>query len=252
MNENSGPARTGRGTSGGSTGRGTSGGSTGRGIFLFKPRAMDAETARETRRLFRVTVKPDPTPDPDPDPVIHKKKKKKTSDGTKKPVPKVETPTSTGGTTPETKLIDNVNLTKKYNDEITRLTLELISQSESLLLAYDFKGIDFAPSYYLESGDEARNTKIITGVSRPVSTEQDVNSAQLKYNISNAINSIIAKIGDGQTNRESSFGSVIPGTNRINPKKATISNNVATFDLEIRDILIPGATGFTIRLYEVV
>jgi hypothetical protein len=189
---------------------------------------------------------------PKVDPVIHKKKKKKTGDGTKKPVPKVETPTSTGGTTPETKLIDNVNLTKKYNDEITRLTLELIFQSESLLLAYDFKGIDFAPSYYLESGDEARNTKIITGVSRPVSTEQDVNSAQLKYNISNAINSIIAKIGDGQANRENYFGSVIPGTNTINPKKATISNNVATFDLQIKDILIPGATGFTIRLYEVV
>lgn len=203
------------------------------------------DKARSEGRNGKIIPKVDP-------PKIHKTKKGKKSDGIKPPAPKVETPTSTGGTTPETKLIDNVNLTKKYNDEITRLTLELISQSESLLLAYDFKGIDFAPSYYLESGDEARNTKIITGVSRPVSTEQDVNSAQLKYNISNAINSIIAKIGDGQTNRENSFGSVIPGTNRINPKKATISNNVATFDLEIRDILIPGATGFTIRLYEVV
>ena len=267
MSENSGPKNnttsydsTGRGrgkTNSNKSKHGTTVGSTGRGgnplgRVASNVKAMDAETARETRRLFRDAKKTTPKIDPTPDPDQHKKKKKKTSDGTKKPVPKVETPTSTGGTTPETKLIDNVNLTKKYNDEITRLTLELISQSESLLLAYDFKGIDFAPSYYLESGDEARNTKIITGVSRPVSTEQDVNSSQLKYNISNAINSIIAKIGDGQTNREDSFGSVIPGTNRINPKKATISNNVATFDLEIRDILIPGATGFTIRLYEVV
>jgi hypothetical protein len=204
--------------------------------------ARDKARSEGRNKIKPIVYKPDPDP--------HKKKKKKKSGGT--PEPKVVTPTPTTATTPQTNLIDNVNLTKKYNDEIARLTLELISQSESLLLAYDFKGIDFVPSYYLESGDEARNTKIITESNRPVSTEADVNSAELKYNVSNAMNSIIAKIGDGQSAREKYFGSVIPGQNKINPKKATISNNVATFDLEISDILIAGASGFTIKLYEVV
>lgn len=268
MSENSGPKNnttsndsTGRGrgwkTNSNKSKHGTTVGPTGRGgnpvgRVSSNVKAMDAETARETRRLFRDVKKTIPKIDPTPDPDPHKKKKKKKKSGPETPEPKVVTPTPTTGTTPKTNLIDNINLTKKYNDEIARLTLELISQSESLLLAYDFKGIDFVPSHYLESGDEARNTKIITESNRPVSTEADVNSAELKYNVSNAINSIIAKIGDGQSEREKYFGSIIPGQNRINPKKATISNNVATFDLEISDILIAGASGFTIKLYEVV
>ena len=166
----------------------------------------------------------------------------------KGPKPQPATPVNTTTASAATNLVDGVNLKEVYQAEVNRLTLSLIKQSESLLLAYDFKGIDFAPSYYLETDDSAKNTKVYTKFNRPKPSEGYTTAYERRYNIGQVLNEIVKQIGDNSTESKIHFGTQVG--NVFYQGKTTISGNTATFDLQLTNITIPGATKFRIRLYD--
>ena len=265
MSENSGPARTGRATSGGSTGRGTSGGSTGRGTSVGSTNRavdpetarenrrlvpkIDAETARETRRLFR-DVKKTPTPQPDPDPYIDTGKKKVI----------VKDPPDDGGVTPEPAVppvqsstvveVLDPNVYTIYRAEIKRLTLKLVNRAKNLLLAYDFSSIDRITDYQIETDSSARNSNVISTPQVPQSPSTSSLTAQ--DTAVALINAISNQISDNvpMATKLGLFGSDINGT--FTQGRLGISNGIANYDLRFRvDNVSPEIRNIIVRCYEI-
>ena len=166
----------------------------------------------------------------------------------KGPKPEPASVVNTSTASPATNLVDGVNLKSIYQEEVNRLTLSLIKQSESLLLAYDFKGIDFAPSYYLETDDSAKNTKIYTKFNRPKPSEGYTTAYERRYNIGEVLNQIIKQVGDNSTELKTHFGTQVG--NIFYQGKTTVSGTSSTFDLQLTNITIPNAVKFRIRLYD--
>jgi hypothetical protein len=210
---------------------------------------MDPETARETRRLFR-DVKKTPSPTPDPDPYIDRGKKKvivkdPPDDGGVTPTPVTPTP-------PQLSPVEvlDPNVYTVYREEIKRLTLKLVNRAKNLLLAYDFSSIDRISDYQIETDSSARNSNIITTPQVPQSPSSSTLTAQ--DTAVSLINAISNQISDNvpMATKLGLFGSDINGT--FTAGRLGISNGIANYDLRfVVNNVSPEIRNIIVRCYEI-
>lgn len=226
---------------------------------LKKKKKIDAETARENKRLGN---RPDPNranaredrkpayvyPGFDPSSTLNvkggkggkggsgdKNKKDKVDPRPNVPVSQIQIPLGSGqAITP--------NIQEAYIKEIERLTLGLISSAEGLLFAYNFTSINRIASYMLESDDASqRSTAIVSNIIRSRS-EVELTELQIRDRLNDVINLVANQIGD----------LVLPGTKlaKFGIKKENlnfqggmprIQGGASVYDLELK---LPELQGF--------
>jgi hypothetical protein len=164
------------------------------------------------------------------------------------PEPVVSTPVET--VVGSSGLVNGVNYKEEYLAEIKRLVLNLVKTSKSLLLRYNFSGIDRVPEAYLDADREAKSEALSSSFLRPESPftleEADL---QDKFSIDlNEINNLISDLSNS-AEKSKYFGSMRGGT--FLPKEVKLlANGSVGYDMRLEFTSISNQD-FIIKCYEV-
>jgi len=151
---------------------------------------------------------------------------------------------------PTSGLVDGVNYKDLYLKEISRLVLSLVHNAKSLLIRYNFSGIDRVPEYYLDSDRESKSQAVASTTSRPQSPFS-LTEANLQDQFSTDINEINNKISDLTDNsvRSEYFGTMRGGT--FLPREVKIFADGRTgYDMRLTFTSVSNQD-FIIKCYEV-
>jgi hypothetical protein len=149
-----------------------------------------------------------------------------------------------------TGLVDGVNYKEVYLEEIKRLVLSLVSNAKSLLIRYNFSGIDRVPESYLDFDREAKTETLSSSFSRPESPFT-LEQADLQDKFSIDLNEINNLISDLSNSAEKSkyFGSMRGGT--FLPREVKLLRNGSVgYDMRLEFTSISNQD-FVIKCYEV-
>jgi len=175
--------------------------------------------------------------------------KGKTDDG-KSDLPKEVVSSAVETVVPTSGLVDGVNYKDLYLAEISRLVLSLVHNAKSLLIRYNFSGIDRVPEYYLDSDRESKSQAVASTTSRPQSPFS-LTEANLQDQFSTDINEINNKISDLTDNsvRSEYFGTMRGGT--FLPREVKIFADGRTgYDMRLTFTSVSNQD-FIIKCYEV-
>jgi hypothetical protein len=149
-----------------------------------------------------------------------------------------------------TGLVDGVNYKEIYIDEIKRLVLSLITNAKSLLIRYNFSGIDRVPESYLDFDREAKTETLSSSFSRPESPFT-LEQADLQDKFSTDLNEINNLISDLSNSAEKAkyFGSMRGGT--FLPREVKLLRNGSVgYDMRLEFTSISNQD-FVVKCYEV-
>lgn len=149
-----------------------------------------------------------------------------------------------------TGLVDGVNYKEIYLDEIKRLVLSLITNAKSLLIRYNFSGIDRVPESYLDFDREAKTETLSSSFSRPESPFT-LEQADLQDKFSTDLNEINNLISDLSNSAEKAkyFGSMRGGT--FLPREVKLLRNGSVgYDMRLEFTSISNQD-FVVKCYEV-
>jgi len=168
----------------------------------------------------------------------------------KTPGPKEVTPIAPETVVPSSGVVDGVNYKELYLEEVKRLVLSLVKSAKSLLIRYNFSGIDRVAEYYLDADREAKSEAVASSTSRPESPFT-LEQASLQDRFSLDLNEINNKISDLTNSSEKSiyFGSMRGGT--FLPREVKVLRDGRTgYDMRLTFTSISNQD-FIIKCYEV-
>jgi len=149
-----------------------------------------------------------------------------------------------------TGLVDGVNYKEIYLEEIKRLVLSLVNNAKSLLIRYNFSGIDRVPESYLDFDREAKTETLSSSFSRPESPFT-LEQADLQERFSTDLNEINNLISDLSNSAEKAkyFGSMRGGT--FLPREVKLLRNGSVgYDMRLEFTSISNQD-FVVKCYEV-
>jgi hypothetical protein len=149
-----------------------------------------------------------------------------------------------------TGLVDGVNYKDLYLKEIERLVLSLVKNAKSLLIRYNFSGIDRVPESYLDFDREAKTETLASSFSRPESPFT-LEEADLQERFSTDLNEINNLISDLSNSAEKAkyFGSMRGGT--FLPREVKLLRNGSVgYDMRLEFTSISNQD-FVVKCYEV-
>jgi hypothetical protein len=149
-----------------------------------------------------------------------------------------------------TGLVDGVNYKEIYLEEIKRLVLSLVNNAKSLLIRYNFSGIDRVPESYLDFDREAKTETLSSSFSRPESPFT-LEEADLQERFSTDLNEINNLISDLSNSAEKAkyFGSMRGGT--FLPREVKLLRNGSVgYDMRLEFTSISNQD-FVVKCYEV-
>lgn len=144
----------------------------------------------------------------------------------------------------------NPNVFEAYIAEIKRLTLKLVNNSKNLLMAYDFKSINSAVDYYLDTDNAAKtqSTKVSRAVPSPNFSLNDLTLQEITNGLINTFAEYLSDSVDDST-RFNYFGSEIAGI--WSPGTPSFTGNQAKYDLRINVPVDSRIKNIQISLYEI-
>lgn len=156
-------------------------------------------------------------------------------------LPKEVTPTAVETVVPSSGLVDGVNYKDLYLEEMRRLVLSLVKNAKSLLIRYNFSGIDRVPEYTLDSDREAKSEAVASTISRPLPPFSQT-EADLQERFATDLNEINNRISDLTDTYQDQFGNVIRKTDFFGSMRG------GTFLPREVKIFADGRTGYDMRL----